>query len=157
MKKAQAASEFLMTYGWAILAVTLAISAFAYVGVFSNKNIIEKCQSEIGMDCIDKAVITESGVTVALRQNKGFKTQITNLTSVICNTQKGGVAGKSAQLTLNNEFIPFNVSDNDVFRLGLGCSLSKGDLYKDTVSFSYENIGTGLVHKVLVEIQGVVT
>jgi hypothetical protein len=34
-KKAQAAMEFLMTYGWAILVVLIAIGALSYFGVFS--------------------------------------------------------------------------------------------------------------------------
>ena len=35
MKKGQAAMEFLMTYGWAILVVLAAIAALAYFGVLS--------------------------------------------------------------------------------------------------------------------------
>ena len=34
-KRGQAAMEFLMTYGWAILAAIIAIAALAYFGVFS--------------------------------------------------------------------------------------------------------------------------
>ncbi len=34
-KKGQAAMEFLMTYGWAILAAIIAIGVLAYFGVFS--------------------------------------------------------------------------------------------------------------------------
>ena len=34
-KKGQAAMEFLMTYGWAILAAVIAIGVLAYFGVFS--------------------------------------------------------------------------------------------------------------------------
>jgi len=36
-KKAQASIEFLMTYGWAILATIIAIGAIAYLIVFANK------------------------------------------------------------------------------------------------------------------------
>jgi uncharacterized protein (UPF0333 family) len=35
MRKGQAAMEFLMTYGWAILVVLAAIGALAYFGVLS--------------------------------------------------------------------------------------------------------------------------
>ena len=34
-KKGQAAMEFLMTYGWAILAAVVVIGVLAYFGVFS--------------------------------------------------------------------------------------------------------------------------
>lgn len=45
-KKGQAAMEFLMTYGWAILAAIIAIGVLAYFGVFSggNKYIITEIQ-----------------------------------------------------------------------------------------------------------------
>ena len=36
-KKAQAAMEFLMTYGWAILATILAIGTMMYFGIFVNE------------------------------------------------------------------------------------------------------------------------
>ena len=40
MRKAQAAMEFLMTYGWAILVVLAAIAALAYFGVLSPSNML---------------------------------------------------------------------------------------------------------------------
>ena len=44
MKKAQAAMEFLMTYGWAILVVLVAVGALAYFGVLNPERVLpEKC------------------------------------------------------------------------------------------------------------------
>ncbi len=44
MKKSQAAMEFLMTYGWAILVVLTAISALAYFGVLDPQRFFpSKC------------------------------------------------------------------------------------------------------------------
>lgn len=43
-KKGQAAMEFLMTYGWAILAAIVAIGVLAYLGVFNQgryQNVME--------------------------------------------------------------------------------------------------------------------
>jgi len=42
-KKAQAAMEFLMTYGWAILVVLIVIGVFWQLGVFNNLLVSEKC------------------------------------------------------------------------------------------------------------------
>ncbi len=39
-KKGQAAMEFLMTYGWAILAAVIVIGVLAYFSVFSPANYI---------------------------------------------------------------------------------------------------------------------
>ncbi len=48
-KKGQAAMEFLMTYGWAILVVLIAIGALAYFGVLNPSRFIgERCSISTG-------------------------------------------------------------------------------------------------------------
>jgi len=52
LKKSQAAMEFLMTYGWAILVVLAAIAALAYFGVLSPETFLpQKCMVETGFTC----------------------------------------------------------------------------------------------------------
>jgi len=51
-KKAQAAMEFLMTYGWAILIVIVAIAALFFLGVFSG-SAPNTCQMDAPFNCID--------------------------------------------------------------------------------------------------------
>lgn len=56
-KKAQAALEFLMTYGWAILVVLVVIGALAYFGVLNPSILLpEKCTMVAGLTCADYAV-----------------------------------------------------------------------------------------------------
>ena len=56
-RKGQAAMEFLMTYGWAILVVLAAIAALAYFGVLSPEKFLpEKCLIETGFTCISSKV-----------------------------------------------------------------------------------------------------
>jgi hypothetical protein len=56
-KKSQAAMEFLMTYGWAILVVLAAIAALAYFGVLSPEKFLpEKCLMETGFTCISAKI-----------------------------------------------------------------------------------------------------
>ncbi len=56
-RKSQAAMEFLMTYGWAILVVLAAIAALAYFGVLSPEKFLpEKCLIETGFTCISSKV-----------------------------------------------------------------------------------------------------
>ena len=48
-KKAQAAMEFLMTYGWAILVVLVVIGALAYFGVLNPRNLVpNSCKMTAG-------------------------------------------------------------------------------------------------------------
>lgn len=52
--KGQAAMEFLMTYGWAILAVLISIAALAYFGVLSPARFLpESCTLFPGLACRD--------------------------------------------------------------------------------------------------------
>ncbi|HJX06290.1 MAG TPA: hypothetical protein VJ461_06280 [Candidatus Nanoarchaeia archaeon] len=54
MKKGQAAMEFLMTYGWAILVVLAAIGALAYFGVLSPDRFLpSKCMISGGFSCVE--------------------------------------------------------------------------------------------------------
>ena len=53
-KKSQAAMEFLMTYGWAIVVVITAIAALAYFGVLTPEGFMPtQCTFPIGISCLD--------------------------------------------------------------------------------------------------------
>jgi len=70
-RKSQAAMEFLMTYGWAIMVVLLALGALAYFGVLNPQNILpEKCTFPTGFHCQDYLVNANSS-EVALRFTNG--------------------------------------------------------------------------------------
>jgi len=67
-RKSQAAMEFLMTYGWAILVVLAAIAALAYFGVLSPEKFLpEKCLIETGFTCISSKI--ESGQSTIILSN----------------------------------------------------------------------------------------
>ncbi|MFH0868151.1 MAG: hypothetical protein V1831_02475 [Candidatus Woesearchaeota archaeon] len=64
-RKSQAAMEFLMTYGWAILVVLAAIAALAYFGVLSPEKFLpEKCLLETGFTCLSSKVETSQSTIV---------------------------------------------------------------------------------------------
>jgi hypothetical protein len=65
-KKGQQAMEFMMQYGWAFLVVAAGISALAYFGVFSPKDlIVSKCVYGSGVGCKDFKA-TEDTVALTL-------------------------------------------------------------------------------------------
>ena len=67
MKKGQAAMEFLMTYGWAIIVVLITIGALAYFGVLRPERIFgSSCVLQPGLSCEDFRVDSES-VTLIIR------------------------------------------------------------------------------------------
>jgi len=58
-RKGQAAMEFLMTYGWAILVVLVAIGALAYFGVLNPSSFLpSSCTMAPGIGCDDYKVAT---------------------------------------------------------------------------------------------------
>ncbi len=70
-RKAQAAMEFLMTYGWAILVVLVVIGALAYFGVLSPSTLLpEKCTFPVSVNCVDHSV-SPTAVTVVLLNGAG--------------------------------------------------------------------------------------
>ncbi|MBS3097209.1 hypothetical protein J4209_00270 [Candidatus Woesearchaeota archaeon] len=92
-KKAQAAMEFLMTYGWAILVVIAAVAALAYFGVLSpDKFLPTKCTLAPGLACIGHKV-EASQATLVLSNGMGKDLTINTI----------DVAGCSGTVNLNIE------------------------------------------------------
>lgn len=77
-KRGQAALEFLMTYGWAILVVMVIIGALAYFGVLNPMMFVpERCTMSVGFNC-DSAYIIDSGADeVRLRLENNFGRDVT--------------------------------------------------------------------------------
>ncbi len=79
-KKGQAAMEFLMTYGWAILVVLVVIGALAYFGVLNPSNLLpEKCTFPLQLSCRDQKIGT-ANIKFVLQNGAGKDMKITNVT-----------------------------------------------------------------------------
>jgi len=76
--KGQAAMEFILTYGWAIIVVLLMISALAYVGVLNPQNFLpSKCLFNAGLGCNDHVIFDDgSGIKVTLILTNNFGSPI---------------------------------------------------------------------------------
>ena len=75
--KAQAAMEFLMTYGWAILVVLVVIGALAYFGVLNPTNVLpEKCFFQVGLEC-NQHQFKSASATLLIKNALGDKITIT--------------------------------------------------------------------------------
>ncbi len=76
MKRGQAAMEFLMTYGWAILVVLIAIGALAYFAALNPGRFLpSSCTITPGVSCEDFVVDyvdgTNDAITITLRNGMG--------------------------------------------------------------------------------------
>lgn len=82
-KRGQAAMEFLMTYGWAILVVLVVIGALAYFGVLSPQKLLpDKCTLPPGMLCDDYSLSETSGVQMIISNGLGKTITITDMVVV---------------------------------------------------------------------------
>ena len=128
-KKGQAALEFLMTYGWAILVVLVAIGALAFFGVLSpDKFLPSKCSLQPGLACIDQK-ITPGIVTVVVKNGYGSDITVNDV-----RVQNCGAAG--SQGTLKN-------AAQSSYSVTCTTALS-GSKYNGILNISYTNADTGL-------------
>ena len=83
-RKGQAALEFLMTYGWAILVVLVAVGALAYFGVLSpDKFLPAKCTLQSGIVCLDHKA-TANSLIVVLQNSLGYDITIDAVKADLC-------------------------------------------------------------------------
>jgi len=137
-RKSQAAMEFLMTYGWAILVVLVAIGALAYFGVLSPDRFLPaKCTLPAGVACVDFN-IDSGNVNVVLRNGIGF--DLTGVTIGVsgCTSPAGVSLANGAQATFT----------------ATSCGLTSGAKFSGDVNVSYTNADTLLAHKVVGSLTG---
>ena len=85
-RKGQAAMEFLMTYGWAILVVLVAIGALAYFGVLNPSRFLPRsCTIGPGFGCDDFKV---TATTVQLIMRNGLGDDLADLDVVVLSCTK---------------------------------------------------------------------
>ncbi len=79
MRKGQAAMEFLMTYGWAILVVLIAVGALAYFGVLNPDKLLgEKCTISTGSGLwCDDYVAYAGNDTITIRMKNILTKKVT--------------------------------------------------------------------------------
>jgi len=84
-RKGQAAMEFLMTYGWAILAAVIAIGVLAYFGVFNPGRFMPKaCTLAAPLGCADSK-ISATNISLVIRNGAGEEMEIREISITNCN------------------------------------------------------------------------
>jgi hypothetical protein len=155
-KKGQAAMEFLMTYGWAIVVVLAAIGALAYFGVLSPQKLLpERTTFTAPIPNVDVAVIdrTANSVEIAFRNNKGVPITIDLGTTTL--TAGTGVTCANAALTGTYNgaaIVATGVGETAIPNGGsfllmwdcddLGTLPEVGAKFKADISFGYHNVET---------------
>jgi uncharacterized protein (UPF0333 family) len=125
--KGQAAMEFLMTYGWAILAAVIAIAALAYFGVFSpSRYIPEACTLNTPLGCED-AQIKAANITLVVRNSVGSMIEVYSFNVTGC----GG----------NISTMKINAGSTKTIFVQCIPALSQGDSFSGNINFEYLRTG----------------
>ena len=140
-RKGQAAMEFLMTYGWALLVVLVAIGALAFFGVLNPGQFLpSSCTITPGIACTDFKVTAETVAgndgTIILNLQNGIGD---TLTGVVVSWTGGGVGCLSSTLTT------FTDGSLEQFTLPLCKTGSAGDKVKADLTVTYVS-KSGLTH-----------
>jgi hypothetical protein len=130
MKKAQAALEFLTTYGWAFLVILVMIGALAYFGVLNpQKYLPEKCMLTTGLDCVDYQIRSTGAVNIQLVNNIGSTISIStfNVSNVpiSCGTYNNIASGTNVSITCAGLTVP-SVGDKVKFPINIVYTKSGG-------------------------------
>ncbi|MDP1695073.1 MAG: hypothetical protein Q8L34_06050 [Candidatus Woesearchaeota archaeon] len=143
-KRGQAAMEFLMTYGWALLVVLIAIGALAYFGVLNpSKFLPNSCSLAPGFSCSNfKASASTNVITIVVQNGLGD-----NLNTV--NLYLSNVQGATCPATA---FAPASTTINDgsSVQFTLGCTagtLVKGTKLKSDLQIDYYKGTSAIQHK----------
>lgn len=135
MKKGQAAMEFLMTYGWAILVVLVAIGALAYFGVLSpGKYLPEQCIIGPGFSCDAFKIVGTNGAAEIIVRNGG--TDELTLVSMVL-TKIGGTA---VTLACDPAIVPVG-STTSCTATNDNLKGSAGEAFKGDMAFTYTAAG----------------
>ncbi|MFH1505576.1 MAG: hypothetical protein ABIE94_01150 [archaeon] len=154
-KKAQAAMEFLMTYGWAILVVIAAIAALSFFGVLNTSRLLpERCIGPTGLDCVEKASMSSNAISWVVKNNLGYELEITGfvnggLSKNDCTSLENGSWNiNNGGYVSTNALLP----DRGTAALKVDCANSEEDRVHAEIYLNYTSPASGLGNKILYSI-----
>lgn len=137
-KKGQAAMEFLMTYGWAILAAIIVIGVLA---VYLRPSSLQSSSAIVTAPLYANAWnvdASDAAVNLELQNNAGESINVTS----IAVTGTGSSAGTDCTLT-NTPPVTMAAGATQSFAIGTGCTFTTGDSYAGDIAVRYTRGVTG--------------
>ena len=124
-KKGQAAMEFLMTYGWAILAAIIAIGVLAYFGVFSPGRFVQDSYFIGAPFGANAGKVNTTGITLDIQNGAG---ETVNITTV----SLSGITGCTTPLTYGR-----NVNPGGQAVVTVSCALTQDETVRGNINVNY--------------------
>lgn len=133
-KKGQAAVEFLMTYGWAILAAVIAIGVLAYFGVFSPGKYVTDSTVVTAPLYATGQRINATVAQIELQNNGGEDLNITRVFIDSTNAALSDCTWTGSQTLTPSQRVAFAAT--------CASSLQVGASYKGDVTIDYVKTGS---------------
>jgi len=150
--KGQSAMEYLITYGWAILIIAIALGVLFELGLFNPSSFVStSCIFPADFSCIFSALSSNGMLTVNMQQSTSSPI---NITAIGCNSNDSlshmvyfpnGIdvqIGSNVTITGNSTATLQCWSNNTVF------TGNPGALFKGYVVINYTDIQTGFPHTI---------
>jgi len=126
-KRGQAAMEFLMTYGWAILAAIIAIGVLVTIFGFGG-NLSGSSAAVSAPFVVNAQKAQVSGVSIEIKNGGSESLIVNNVTITNCGT-------KSSVGT---------ITAGDMAVVDIVCTLTQGDQFRGDISIGYQKAGSGI-------------
>ncbi len=145
-KRSQSAMEYILTYGWAILMISIVLGAFIYLGVFTPGTLVSsQCVAQADFSCLTSMMTSNGQITFNIQQNT--MTNI-NVTAISCNataSYKGmTLLSKQVTMTIGSNYTFSNVQCYTSG--GVAYSGSIGSVYNGYIILNYTNVQSGFLH-----------
>jgi len=155
--KGQAALEFMMTYGWAILVVLAAIGALSYFGILNpSKFTPDTCLASSGFACPGKPIVNDTSVTFSIVNGLGYSVNISTAPafftnkSIICS--RAFVCAQGVQCTTNASRIVEDGAGATIYMDT--CDFTGVSVVKGELNFLYTNSQSQLKETLKVSVTG---
>ncbi|MFH1307526.1 MAG: hypothetical protein ABIH72_01610 [archaeon] len=133
-KKGQAAMEFLMTYGWAILAAIVVIAVLAWFGVFNLGNLAPSaCVISAPFSCEEYGITETSGIQLVVRNGYGNTVDIASIDVMGCGSEDNSAAGWIVQ---DGQLV-----SGTTLTITCGTALTAGELFRGDINITYMKSG----------------
>lgn len=109
IRKAQSAMEYLMTYGWALLIITIAMGVLFYLDFFNGVATVQStCISSTGYLCTGLTINSTGYAIVTLGQTGGYPITVTGIACTNSTTPPStfvSISGATLQDTGTSKFV----------------------------------------------------
>ena len=147
-KKAQSAMEYLMTYGWAILVVSIALGALFALGVFDPKS-TNTCFASAPLTCMTSQVLSNGTMIIEVGSTGTSSAEVVGISL-------------NAPISLDCEVGWVSVDVSTASPSIIGCDdngantaiLTEGDKYVGNATVEYSLQGSTVKHKTSVDFSG---